>query len=73
MFVKFGALAIIQSRIIHTLMATICTISLNLLRYTLRQIINLNLFMYIRFDHLANQTRIQQVDAEEEMYFIISV
>jgi hypothetical protein len=47
MFVKFGEFAIIRSRIKHTLKPTICTISLNLLRYTLRQIINLNLYTHI--------------------------
>jgi hypothetical protein len=42
MFVKFDALVITRSRLIH-----ICTISLNVLRYTFRQIINAHVAVFL--------------------------
>jgi hypothetical protein len=44
---KFGALSITWFRFIHTSKHTICTIPLNLLKYTFRHLINKNMYIYV--------------------------
>jgi hypothetical protein len=56
-FVKFGALAIIRSSIVHTFKPTICTISLNLLTYTFRHIINHNFYIHV-YKYTHTHTRL---------------